>query len=86
MVVVAAPCAVLIAWGLLQFSVTLESGVFSRTAAPAITGEVLTVALVATVLTGVASCLPGAISVARWRGPLDDRDAGGRREGAGTMA
>ncbi len=73
MVVVAAPCAVLIAWGLLQFSLTLESGVFSRTAAPAITGEVLTVALVATVLTGVASCLPGAISVARWRGPLDDR-------------
>ena len=73
MVAVAAPCAVLVAWGLLQFSLTLESGVFSRTAAPAITGHVMTVAFVLTVLTGVASCLPGAVAVARWRGSLDDR-------------
>ena len=73
MVAVAAPCAVLIAWGLLQFSLTLENGVFSRTTAPAITGHVMTVAFVATVLTGMASCLPGAVAVARRRGSLDDR-------------
>ncbi len=73
MVAVAAPCAVLIGWGLLQLSLTLESGVFSRTAAPAVTGHVMTVALVATALTGAASCLPGAVAVARQRGSLDDR-------------
>ena len=73
MAAVAAPCAVLIAWGLLQFSLTLESGVFSRTAAPAITGHVTTVAFVVTVLVGLASCVPGAVAVAPWRGSLHDR-------------
>ena len=70
---VAAPAAVLIAWGLLQFSLTLEGGVFSRTAAPAITGHVMTVAFVLTVLTGLASCSAGAVAVARRPGALDDR-------------
>ena len=73
MVAVATPCAVLIAWGLLQFSLTLESGVFSRTAAPAITGHVTMVAFVVTVLVGLASCVPGAVAVARLRGSLHDR-------------
>ena len=72
MTVVAAPCAVLIAWGLLQFSLTLESGVFSRTAAPAVNWHVTTVALVMTVLVGLASCVPGAVAVARRRGSLHD--------------
>ena len=73
MAAVAAPCAVLIAWGLLQFSLTLESGVFSRTAAPAVTGHVTTVAFLVTVLVGLGSCVPGAVAVARWWGPLHDR-------------
>ena len=73
MAAVAAPCAVLIAWGLLQFSLTLEGGVFSRTAAPALTWHVTTVAFLVTVLVGVASCLPGAGAVTRWRGLLHDR-------------
>ena len=72
MVAAAAPCAVLIAWGLLQFSLTLESGVFSRTSAPAVTGHVTMVAFVATVLVGLASCLPGAVAVARRRGSLHE--------------
>ena len=83
MAAVAAPFAVLIAWGLLQFSLTLESGVFLRTAAPAVTWHVTTVAFVVTVLVCVASCLPGAVAVARWRGALHDRTRAatrGRRE------
>ena len=72
MVAAAAPCAVLIAWGLLQFSLTLESGVFSRTSAPAVTGHVTMVAFVATVLVGLASCLPAAVAVARRRGSLHE--------------
>ena len=79
MTVVAAPCAVLIAWGLLQLSLTLESGVFSRTAAPAVNWHVTTVAFVATVLVGLASCVPGAVAVSRRRGALDDRTRGATR-------
>ena len=73
MAAVAAPCAVLVGWGLLQLSLALESGVFSRTAAPAITGHVTTVAFALTLLVGLASCVPGAAVVARWRGSLHDR-------------
>ena len=75
--VVAAPCAMLIAWGLLQLSLTLESGVFSQTAAPAITWHVTTVAFVTTVLATVASCLSGA--VIRWNGSLNDRSRAASR-------
>jgi hypothetical protein len=46
---VAGPCAVAIAWVLVRFGVTLESGVFSRTAEPAITVHVLAMAFAATV-------------------------------------
>ena len=60
-VAVAAPCAVVIAWGLLQLSLELEGGVLSRTAAPAITAHVTWVAFMATLLVGVASCVPGAV-------------------------
>ena len=81
MAVVAAPCAVLIAWGLLQFSLALESGVFSRTAAPAVTDHVTTVAIVLTVLVGLASCVPGAVAVARRRGSLHDRARSATRGG-----
>ena len=72
-VAIAAPCAVLIAWGLLRFSLTLESGVLSRTAAPAVTGHVAAVAFALTVLVGAASCLPGAVAAARARGALHER-------------
>ena len=78
-VAVAAPCAVVIAWGLLEVSLGLEGGVFSRTAAPAITAHVTWVAFVATLLVGVASCVPGAVAVARWRGTLHDRTRGAAR-------
>ena len=81
MTAVATPCAVLIAWGLLQLSLTLENGIFSRTAAPAITGHVATVALVVTVLVGLASCVPGAVAVARRRGSLHDRARSATRGG-----
>ena len=81
-VAVAAPCAVLIARGLLQFSLTLESDVFSRTAAPAVTGHVTAVAFAATVLVGAASCLPVAFAAARAHGALHERAraVGGRWE------
>lgn len=72
-VAVAAPCAVLIAWGLLQFSLTLESGVFSRTAAPAVTGHVAAVAFAVTLLVGATACLPGAVAAARAQGALHER-------------
>ena len=84
-VAVAAPCAVVIAWGLLQLSLELEGGVLSRTAAPAITAHVTWVAFMATLLVGVASCVPGAVAVARWRGTLHDRTraaARGRWDGS----
>ena len=70
MVAVAAPCAVVVAWGLLRFTLTLESGIFSRTAAPAISGHVMVVAFGVTVFVGLVPCLPGAVGVARWRGSL----------------
>jgi putative ABC transport system permease protein len=69
---IAVPCAVLIAWMLLRFAMTLETGIFSRTAAPAITWSVISVAFIATVVAGVVSCLPGALTVARWKGNLTD--------------
>ena len=53
------------------------------TSAPAVTGHVTMVAFVATVLVGLASCLPGAVAVARRRGSLHEgarAAAGGRWE------
>lgn len=76
---VAAPCAVAIAWLLLRFGLTLESGVFSRTAEPAITWHVATVAFLVTVLASLASSLPGAFSVARANRDLHDRLRAGTR-------
>ena len=72
-VAVAAPCAVVIAWGLLELSLGLEGEVFSSTAAPAITAHVAWVAFVVTLLVGVASCVPGAVAVARSPGTLHNR-------------
>jgi len=62
-----------------QAATGLESGVFSRTAAPAVNWHVTTVAFVATVLVGLASCVPGAVAVSRRRGALDDRTRGATR-------
>lgn len=84
-VAVAAPCAVLIGWGLLGYSLSLESGVFSRTAAPAINGHVAMVAFVVTVLACVVSCAPGAVGVARTRGTLHER-AGATTRGRGDQS
>ena len=67
---VAAPCAVLVAWGLLRVGLGLDSAIFTRTAEPAITWHVMTVAFLSTMLAIVASCLPGAVAVARSPGSL----------------
>ena len=77
-VAVAAPCAVVIAWGLLELSLGLEGEVFSSTAAPAITAHVAWVAFVVTLLVGVASCVPGAVAVARSPGTLHNRTRAAR--------
>lgn len=69
---IAVPCAVLLAWLFLRFGMTLESGVFSRTAAPAITWRVIAVACLVTVLASIGACMPGAITVARWKGSLNE--------------
>lgn len=68
----AIPGAVLIAWTLLRFGLTLESGVFSRSLEPAITWHVLTVTVLVSVLASAGACLPGALIVARWKGNLTD--------------
>ena len=78
---VGAPWAVLIAWGLLRFGLTLESGVFSRTADPTITGHVAAVAFMVTGLVVGASCLPGAVAVAACRGSLHERTRAAERGG-----
>jgi putative ABC transport system permease protein len=69
---IAVPGAVVAAWIFLRFGMTLESGVFSHTAAPAMTWRVMTVACFVTVLASIGSCLPGAITVARGTGSLND--------------
>ena len=70
----AAPCAVLIAWGLLQIILALEGGVFSDTAVPGITGHVATVALAVTLLVGLLSCVPAGAAVAFRGGALGDTE------------
>jgi putative ABC transport system permease protein len=70
--VIAMPCAVAIAWILLEFGMTLESGVFSQTAAPAITWHIATVAVIVTAFASVASCLPGAVTVVRSKESLNE--------------
>ena len=68
--VLAAPLAVLAAWVLLRFGLTLESGVFTRTAEPAITWHVIVVTGLVTLLASVASCVPGALAVSALKGSL----------------
>lgn len=83
--VLAAPCAVLIAWGLLQFLLVLEGGVFSDTAAPGITGHVATVALTVALVVGLVSCVPGGAAVAFHAGPLGDGERMVSRGRAGNV-
>lgn len=85
--VVAVPCAVLVAWALLQFGLTLESGIFSRTAEPAITAHVTLVAFTVTLLTCVVACLPGAFAAVRGTSGIDLRVVTrGRRVERAAMA
>lgn len=78
---VAIPGAVLIAWTLLRFVLTLESGVFSGSAEPAITWHVLVVAVLVTVLATVGACLPSAWMVARRKAHLGDTSRTATRDG-----
>ena len=64
--IIAVPAAILIAWLLLRYGMTLESGIFSRTAMPAVTAQVMIVSCLVTMLASVIACLPGALAV-RWQ-------------------
>jgi ABC-type antimicrobial peptide transport system permease subunit len=69
--IIAVPAAISIAWALLRYGMTVESGVFSRTATPGITAQVMIVSCLLTLLASVVSCLPGALIVGV---PKRDRD------------
>jgi predicted permease len=66
----AAPAAVFIAWLLLRFGMTLESGVLSRLGEPSMTGHVLGAACLLTAFASAAAWLPGAYAVFRDRHAL----------------
>jgi hypothetical protein len=68
----ATPAAVVLAWVLLHFGLTLESGVFSPIAAPAITWHVVGMAATVTALASLASALPASLAVMGWQRTLTD--------------